>query len=143
MFYHILYFLITTGAISISKALMVNQTLLELNMKLNNIGDDGVTAIAKSLNTSSISLLNVNGCGISFAGASSLAEALLSNHKIKALRLKQNPITIDGACLIMKSAMNNAVCKDVKIDSKCRNDEINKMISTLQLDDSSRQDVRN
>ena len=51
MYYHnLLFFLmITTGAISISQALMVNQTLLELKMQDNDIKDEGITAIAESL----------------------------------------------------------------------------------------------
>ena len=56
--------MITTGAISISQALMVNQTLLELHMLNNNqSGDDGITAIAGSLSNSSISItvLSVGG----------------------------------------------------------------------------------
>ena len=56
--------MITTGAISISQALMVNQTLLELDMKHNKIGDDGITAIARSLSNSNITLLDVADCGI-------------------------------------------------------------------------------
>ena len=51
--------MITTGAISISQALMVNQTLLELDMRGNDIKDEGITAIAGSLNNSSITVLNV------------------------------------------------------------------------------------
>ena len=52
--------MITTGAISISQALMVNQTLLELYMNDNMIEDDGITAIASSLRNSSITVLNVD-----------------------------------------------------------------------------------
>ena len=74
--------MITTGAISISQALMVNQTLLELYMGDNQIGDDGITAIASSLNNSSITLLNVERCGISVVGVRSLAEAISSNQNI-------------------------------------------------------------
>ena len=60
--------MITTGAISISQALMVNQTLLELYMDGNKIGDDGITAIAGSLSNSNITLLNVMDCGIGLVG---------------------------------------------------------------------------
>ena len=81
--------MITTGAISISQVLMVNQTLLKLYMGDNHIGDDGFAAIASSLSNSGITLLDVQRCGIS----------------------------VVGARLIMKSAecnaVCNAVCKDV------------------------------
>ena len=79
--------MITTGAISISQALMVNQTLLELYMMGNQISDDGITAIAGSLSNSSITLLDVMNCTCG--------------------------ISVVGARLIMKSALDSAVCKDV------------------------------
>ena len=105
--------MITTGAISISQVLMVNQTLLELRMWNNQICDEGITAIAGSLSNSSITLLNVWGCGIS----------------------------VVGTRLIMKSAVVSAVCKHVMIDSKYwYDDEVMRMRSIL--DDRSRQDVR-
>ena len=102
--------MITTGAISISQALMVNQTLLELHMIGNQICDDGITAIAGSLSNSSITLLNVIGCDIS----------------------------VVGARLIMKSAVDSAVYKCVWINND--DDEVKRMRSIL--DDRSRQDVR-
>ena len=104
--------MITTSAISISQALMVNQTLLGLWMGGNHIGDEGITAIAGSLSNSSITILNVMGCGIS----------------------------VVGAHLIMKSAVDSAVCKDVWIDGEYDDDEVKRMMSIL--DDRIRQDVR-
>ena len=105
---------ITTGAISISQALMVNKTLLELYMDGNQISDDGIIAIARSLINSSITLLDVRQCGI----------------------------RVVGAHLIMKSAVENGVCEHVWIDDKYKNDkEVKKMTSIL--DDSRRQNVRN
>ena len=105
--------MITTGAISISQALMVNQTLLELHIRNNQICDEGITAIAGSLSNSSITLLNVIVCGIS----------------------------VVGARLVMKSAVDSAVCKGVWIDSKYHDDDEVKRMRSI-LDDRSRQDVR-
>ena len=105
---------ITTGAISISQALMVNKTLLELHMAGNQISNNGITAIAGSLSNSSITLLDVRWCGIS----------------------------VVGARLIMKSAVENGVCEYVEIDHKYKNDkEVKKM--TIILDDRRTQNVRN
>ena len=132
--------MITTGAISISQALMVNQTLLELYMESNQIGDDGIIAIASSLSNSSITILEVNRCGISVVGVRSLAEAISSNQNIRTLRLWNNPITVDGARLIMKAAVDNAVCEYVEIDSKYDDDEVRRMRNIL--DDRNKQDVR-
>ena len=131
--------MITTGAISISQALMVNQTLLHLNMLDNNIGDEGITAISSSL--SSITVLNVSWCGITFTGVTSLAKALSTNHNIRKLWLSDNPITVDGARLIMKSAVDNGVCEIVDIDNHYKDDEVKEMITIL--DDRRRQKVRN
>ena len=104
---------------------MVNQTLLELYMCDNQIGNDGLTAIAGSLSNSSITLLDVSGCGISVVGVRSLAAAFQS---IKELYLRYNPIIVDGARLIMKSAVENGVCKYVLIDNEYKNDkEVKKM----------------
>ena len=132
--------MITTGAISISQALMVNQTLLELNMGGNKIGDDGITAIASSLSNSSITLLDVNGCGISVVGVRSLAEAISSNQNIRTLWLWNNPITVDGARLIMKAAVDNAVCEYVEMNGEYYDDEVKRMVKIL--DDRRKQDVR-
>ena len=116
--------MITTGAISISQALMVNQTLLELIINDNHIGDDGIIAIASSLSNSSITLLHVDECGITVVGVRSLAEAISSNQNIRELSLECNPITVDGACLIMKAAVDNAVCEYVGIDFEYYDNEV-------------------
>ena len=134
--------MITTGAIFISQALMVNQTLLELNMRNNNIGDEGITAISSSLNQSSLTELDVSRCGITFTGVRSLAAALATNHNIRILELYGNPITVDGARLIMKSAVDNGVCVYVAIDNEYKDDDEVKEMKSI-LDDRSRQKVRN
>ena len=134
--------MITTGAISISQALMVNQTLLVLHINHNKIVDDGITAIAGSLSNSNITLLDVGGCGIGLAGVTSLSTALSSNQNIRELRLYGNPISLDGVCLIMKSAMDNGVCEHVSISTEYDDDEEIKRIMTI-LEDRRRQHVQN
>ena len=134
--------MITTGAISISQALMVNQTLLELEMRDNNITDDGITAIAGSLRSSSITVLDIMRCGITFTGVRPLAAALTTNQSIKKLWLYGNPITVDGARLIMKSAVDNGVCEIVFIYNEYKDDDEVKEMKTI-LHDRRRQDVRN
>ena len=134
--------MITTGAISISQALMVNQTLLELRMWDNKIGDDGITAIAGSLSNSNITLLGVTGCGFGLVGVTPLAAALSFNQNIRQLWLHNNPISLDGACLIMNSAIDNGVCEHVSISSEYEVDEEIKRMMTI-LDDRRRQRVRN
>ena len=130
--------IITTGAISISQALMVNQTLLELKIENNHIGHGSITAIAGSLSNSSITILDVWGCMFGFDGVRSLAVAC---QNIRDLELGYNPITVDGARLIMKSAVENGVCEYVGIDDEYKNDKEVKKMTTI-LDDRSRQNVR-
>ena len=135
--------MITTGAISISQALMVNQTLLELDMSSNDIKDEGITAIAGSLSNSSITVLDVRWCGITFTGVRSLAAALSTNQNIRRLWLRFNPIAVDGARLIMKSAVDNGVCEIVDIDNEYKDDDqVKEMITILDDRRKQLQDVR-
>ena len=133
--------MITTGAISISQPLMVNQTLLELHMWDNQIGDDGIIAIGSSLSNSSITVLDVSRCGISVVGVRSLAVAMSSNQNIRTLWLLDNPITVHGARLIMKAAVDNAVCEIVGIDFEYYDDDDVQRMKNI-LDDKRKQDVR-
>ena len=132
--------MITTGAISISKMMMVNHSLQELYMWGNNIGDDGISAIAGALGNCKINILDVRKCDITLTGARVLAVALSSNHTIRGLWLEVNPITVEGALLIVKSAVDNTVCQYVSIDDEYENDEIKKMMNILK--DRWKQHVR-
>ena len=124
--------MITTGAISISKMMMVNHSLQKLYMSHNNIGDDGISCIAGALGNCKINELYVQECGITLTGARSLAAALSSNHTITELWLRNNPITVEGALLIVKSAVDNTVCQYVLIDDEYENDEgVKKMVNVL------------
>ena len=79
-------------------------------MSYNNIGDDGITAIAGTLSNSQISELYVCDCGITLTGARSLAAGLLVNNRVRILYVSGNPITVEGARLI-QSAVDNRVCE--------------------------------
>ena len=132
--------MITTGAISISKMMMVNHSLQELYINNKNIGDDGISAIAGALGNCKITNLSVSGCGITLTGTRSLATALYSSNTIRGLWLRSNPITVEGALLIVNSAVHNTVCQRVVIDDEYENDEIQKMMNILE--DRRRQGVR-
>ena len=120
---------------------MVNHSLQELDMWNNNIGDDGISAIAGTLCNCKINILGVQWCGITLTGATSLAAALSSNHTIRELLLEDNPITVEGALLIVKSAVDNTVCQRVGIDDEYKSDErVKKMMNILE--DRRRREVR-
>ena len=133
--------MITTGAISISKMMMVNHSLQELYIGGNSIGDDGISAIARALSNCKINKLNVDRCNITLIGATSLSAVLSSNHTIRNLWLEGNPITVEGALLIVKSAVDNTVCQYVHVDYEYyENYEVTKMMNILR--DRGRQEVR-
>ena len=132
--------MITTGAIIVSKMMMVNHSLQKLIMDDNNIGDSGISAIAEALGNCKIDLLKVGRCNITLHGATMLAAALSSNHTIRGLLLSGNPITVKGALLIVKSAVDNTVCQCVWIDDEYKNDEVKKIMNILE--DRRRQHVR-
>ena len=109
--------------------MMVNHSLQELYIWENNIGDDGISAIAEALGSCKIRVLNVSQCGITLTGARALATAVSSHHTIRELWLSGNPITVEGALLIVNSAVNNTVCKYVSFDTEYENDEkVHKMM---------------
>ena len=76
-------------------------------------------------------------------GVKSLAAALSSNQNIRELWLDGNPISLDGARLIMKTAVENinGVCEFVSISIEYWDDEEVKRMMTILHD--RRQHVRN
>ena len=111
---------------------MANHSLQQLDIYGNNISDDGISAIAGALSNCRISELNVMGCGITLTGARSLATALYSSNTIRELWLNRNPITVEGALLIVNSVVHNTVCQRVEIDDEYKNDEIHKIMDILK-----------
>ena len=121
------------GATAISQLLKDNHTIQKLSMDDNNIGDDGITAIATALTNSTIRELWVEKCGITLTGAGSLANLLSVNHTIKTLWLENNSITTEGSQLILQSALNNTACQvDIQVDSEYyQNSEVQTLMDNL------------
>ena len=115
--------IITTGAISISEWIKNNHTLQLLQITHNSIGDEGVAAIGRSLDDTSISELDMSWCQITVIGAKLLAEFLINNRTIKSLYVQFNDITVDGAIAILEAAVANGVCHKVKIDGEYKGDD--------------------
>ena len=62
--------MITTGAIAVSKLLVGNSTLQELDMCGNYIGDDGISVIVEQLHhNTTLTKLDVHYCGLSVKGS--------------------------------------------------------------------------
>ena len=140
MFLTFVYCYITTGAISISE--MIN-TPQALDISSNPIGDEGIAAIARTLDNASISKLGIHQCNITVTGAKSLAGALKINHTLKSLIVYKrifyirdakntNNITVDGAIAILEAAVTNGVCQKVIIDDRYKsNDKVKELMSIL------------
>ena len=112
--------------------MIVNHSLRQLYIWENNVGDDGISAIAKVLINCKINKLQIDECGITFNGAESIAAALSLNHFVTDLCLYRNPITLEGGLQIVKTAVHNSVCQRIEIDGKNKNEEIEKMMKVLE-----------
>ena len=111
----------------------INHTLQLFNISTNPIGDEGIAAIATNLNYSMISKLHVYYCNITVTGAKALAECLVNNNNIKALDVRGNAITVNGAIVIFEAAVANKVCEEVVInDGYESNDKVKEMMSILE-----------
>ena len=122
----------STGAIVISKLLKDNHVIQELHMDGNNIGDDSITAIATALTNSTIRKLWVINCGITLTGARSIATLLSVNHSIRELQLYSNPITTEGAYVILQSAVSNEASQvHIMIDYDYMDSEVRRMTDIL------------
>ena len=132
--------IITTGAISISEMIEVNDTLQVLNIRLNSIGDMGIEAIARTLGNATIRELNVSRCKITATGAKSLAEGLENNHTIILLDVRYNKITLGGAIIILEAAVANGICLEVNIDKEYKSDDKVKELMII-LEERKKQEV--
>ena len=104
-----------------------------LDISNNPIGDNGIAAIAKTLNNSSISELIVYNCNITVIGAKKLADSLTCSQTIKVLKLEDNDITINGAIVILEAAVTNDMCQKVDIKDEYKSDDkVKAMISILE-----------
>ena len=62
-------YIVTTGASCVGKLLKVNNSLQELYMRDNDIGDDGMSSVADGLQCNkTLTELNVQGCRFSVKG---------------------------------------------------------------------------
>ena len=103
-------------------------------MSGNDIGDDGITAITTALTNGRISELWAGECNITLTGAKSLAQLLSVNQSISTLLLDNNPMSAEGAHVILQSAVNNETCQaDITIDNKYRGDsEVQKLMNIME-----------
>ena len=125
--------IITTGAMSISEMIKKNHTLQVLNISDNSIGDEGIAAIASTLDNARICELRLWECNITITGVKSLAAGLIRNNTIKSLDVEGNDITVDGAIAILEAAVANGICQEVIIDDEYkRNGKVKDILEILE-----------
>lgn len=96
------------GAIALAKALETNSSITTVSLGSNTIGDVGATALADALRTNiSIIELHLYKNNIGDVGAKALAEALTLNSSIAELYLWRNNIERDGATALAQALATN------------------------------------
>ena len=106
--------------LSFSSQLSTNKSLTILRLILGSISDDGVIALAQSLQynkTLHFLFLNHNP-GITSACAQSLAELLLTNNTLYGLYLHCTNIDTDGVMILMESLKTNNTLKKLRLDKQ-------------------------
>ena len=117
----------------------LHHSLQILNISVNPIGDEGIAVIARTLDNTRISTLDVRDCSITVTVAKRLAESLGNNHCIKSLAIDssisygfENNITVDGTIDILEAAVANGVCQKVIIDECKSDDKVKEFMSILE-----------
>jgi len=118
----------------------INHTLQVLNINSNLIGDEGIAAIAETLDNARILELNMYNCSITVTGAKSLAAGLAKNQSMTLLDVEGNNITVDGAIAILEAAVANEVCQQVDINYEYDSDDKVKEMMTI-LEERKKQEV--
>ena len=122
------------GCVSISKALNGNQTLKTLGFSQNRlIGDDGIAAIANVLGNCKLTMLDLKNCGITLVGARQFAASLPPIQRKIRVDLFGNAITVEGARLILQSAVKCKAPISVWVDQDYKSDEkVAEMLTVLK-----------
>jgi Ran GTPase-activating protein (RanGAP) involved in mRNA processing and transport len=106
------------GAVSLSKVLEENDTLLSLYLENNLITEIGAKAIAKMLrNKVKLSKLNLNNNPIRDEGAQSIAEGIMYNETLRVITLADIGLTKISIPHIAKSLKNKRFLTKILLDS--------------------------
>jgi len=102
--------LLEVGALALSESLTGGglDKLLSLNLRMNTIGDRGMAAICKAVEShGSLEALDLRENGISQSSASACASLLRGNNILHTLWLCRNDWTDEGACTIGDALESN------------------------------------
>ena len=111
------------GAESLARALAVNRSIQELDIRSNEIGDNGIAHIATALqtNTTTMTTLNISNCSISDVGAESLASFV--NISLQYLNICNNEIGDNGIANIATALQTNTTMRTLNISNCSISDE--------------------
>ncbi|XP_042293549.1 NLR family CARD domain-containing protein 3 [Sceloporus undulatus] len=111
------------GAKALARSLMVNRSLMALDLRSNSIGPKGAKALADSLKINQCLLsLNLQNNKIKEDGAKYLAEALASNYTLMTLQLQKNSVGPQGSKKIAEALKKNWSLKELILSSNCVGD---------------------
>jgi len=111
--------LTSRGAKMLSRGLMRNRTLMELDVGLNEIGDQGCCAIASALSTAGCSLrrLKIKSNNIGDSGMTSLFKALRRNFKLSYLDVSDNTISDCSLSVLAEVLVVNRTLRELVANS--------------------------
>lgn len=120
-----------SGIIKLAEALSGNKTLTHLDLSSCKINSVGMCALALILNTTSIKKLSLSGNNIGDEGMGLLAKSLKTNASLEELVISNNNIGDKGAKLLADSLSHNKTLTSLKIGVNNIGDEGAKELACL------------
>ncbi|XP_048188653.1 NLR family CARD domain-containing protein 3 isoform X2 [Perognathus longimembris pacificus] len=118
------------GAKALAKSLLVNRSLIALDLRSNTIGPQGAKALADALRINrTLASLSLQGNRIRDDGAKCMAEALASNQTLSVLHLQNNTIGLMGAQRMADALKQNKSLKELMLSSNSIGDEGGKALA--------------
>uniref|UniRef100_A0A663FCJ1 NLR family CARD domain containing 3 n=1 Tax=Aquila chrysaetos chrysaetos TaxID=223781 RepID=A0A663FCJ1_AQUCH len=133
------------GTKALARSLMVNRSLTVLDLRSNSVGPTGAKGLPRT--PSLLSPCSLQHNTIKEDGATFLAEALLTNHRLTTLHLQKNAIGARGARKIAEALKQNCSLKELTLSSNSVGDngsvalaealKVNHSLQSLDLQSNS------
>jgi hypothetical protein len=123
------------GASALADALKVNTSVKTINLGCNRIGNEGAAALADALKENmSLTTIDLASNGIGDQGASVLADALTVNTSVTSINLDSNTIGNQGATALADALQVNTSVTYMDLDENFEIDEFNR---ASEIDESN------
>ncbi|XP_077618668.1 NLR family CARD domain-containing protein 3 isoform X1 [Crocuta crocuta] len=140
------------GAKALARSLLVNRSLIALDLRSNSIGPQGAKALADALKINrTLAFLSLQSNAIRDNGARSVAEALAANRTLSVLHLQKNTIGPVGAQQMGDALKQNRNLKELIFSSNSIGDggaealakalKVNQGLESLDLQSNSISDT--